>query len=94
MLNLLQITLGAGATQISATKVGIRQLMIQNNAAHSCRVGDSTVSTTKGIELVTQSGGGGGSINAGAFNINNVTNLNEWYIIGTQNDVIDVLYIV
>jgi hypothetical protein len=94
MLVTFQVTLGAGATQIFAAKLGVRELNIQNNAAHNCRVGAANVSATLGIQLSTQSGGGGGDITAGTFNISNATFLNEWYVFGTQNDVIDVLYIV
>lgn len=48
---LLQITLGSGATQISATPAYFNQMTVQNNAADNVRVGDSTVSSTKGILL-------------------------------------------
>ena len=87
--NLLQITLGAGATQISLTSMLVNQVTFQNNAGHSCRLGDATVSATKGLLLA--SGSPGGSANFGPFSVNNA-DLTEWYIFGTAGDVIDILW--
>jgi len=92
-LHILQVTIGAASTQISTTPKPAKQVIVQNNASHSCRVGDSTVSSTKGALLNASAGAGlgGGTVNAGPFQAYN-TNLIEWWINGTQNDVIDVLY--
>ena len=89
-IKLLQVTIGAAATQVSATSVPVRSVTFQNNAAHSCRVGDSTVTSSKGI-LIAQ-GTPGGSNFTGTGNQYN-TDLNEWWIAGTQNDVIDILIV-
>ena len=63
-MHLLQITLGSGATPIipkavvPANSASWSMLIIQNNAGHVVRVGDSTVSATKGIALASGSPGG------------------------------------
>lgn len=89
---LAQVTLGAAATQLSTISAPCRQVIVQNNAAHSMRVGDSTVSSTKGVFLSTVAGGGGGSLNFGAMIFYGV-NLMDLYVFGTQNDVVDVIYV-
>ena len=87
----LQVTLLATATQVSTTKPPIqcRQVIIQNNAAHSVRLGDSTVSATVGQYLAA--GPGGGGFNSGPADIYN-TYLTDLYLFGTAADVIDVFY--
>lgn len=87
---LAQITLGASATQLSATGLRCRQLIIQNNSTHSMRFGDSTVSATKGILLA--SGSPGGSINSGPAVVYH-TDLFDWWVFGTAADVVDVLFV-
>lgn len=87
--NLIQVTLLATATQVSPISLVVNQVMFQNNAGHACRIGDSTVTSTKGIALA--SGSPGGSATFGPFAVNN-TDLTEWYIFGTPGDVIDVLW--
>ena len=84
---LIQVTLGAGATQISKHGINFKQMIIQNNtSADTVRVGDSTVSSTKGILLTA-----GSAFNAGALNIQ-AGILSGYYLFGTAADVIDVLY--
>jgi hypothetical protein len=87
----LQVTIGSGTTQVSTTSKPVKQLFIQNNAAHTIRVGD--VNTTSSRGALISSGSPGGSITSGAFGIQTATDLNQWFINGTQNDVIDVVYI-
>lgn len=89
-VQLLQVTLTAAATQITTSNTFCKQIIIQNNAAHSCRIGDSTVSATKGILLAA--GTPGGTINSGPVDIYH-TYLSDWWIFGTTSDKIDVLYI-
>ena len=86
-LRTLQVTIGAGVTQASATSIPVRQVIIQNNAAHKVIVGDSNVSASRGIVLQV----GGGSVEGGALNCSSC-DLNEIWLAGTQNDVIDFLY--
>jgi hypothetical protein len=87
---LKQITIGAAATQFSATSVPCRQIIIQNNAAHTMTIGDSTVTATNGIRIAA--GPAGGSINSGPVAVY-ATNLFDWWVAGTQNDIVDVLYV-
>ena len=50
-LETFQVTIGAATTQVSATTVNCTWVSIQNNATHTIRVGDSTVTSSKGIQL-------------------------------------------
>jgi hypothetical protein len=83
----VQVTLGAAATQVTATIVPCVYVIFQNNAAHNIRVGDATVTATKGILLVAGPGGGTGLFTYAASK----TGLQNWYIFGTAADVVDVL---
>lgn len=90
-INTLQVTIGAGGnTQISTLDLFAKEVFIQNNAAHDVRVGDSNTSTTKGALLLTTTHG---SLTAGPFLDPRLINLKEWFVAGTQNDVVDVIYI-
>lgn len=91
-VNLLQVTLGSAATQISTQQTLVRQIIIQDNAAHNVRVGDNTVSATKGILLASASPAPGGSLNSGPMQIY-FAYLSDWYLFGTAGDLIDILYI-
>lgn len=94
-MRLIQVTLGAGATQISPNLNGPNQsgqvycsvLIIQNNSTHNVRVGDNTVSATKGILL----GPSGGTVTTQPLILRG-TMLAQWYLFGTAADVIDILY--
>jgi len=86
--NLIQVTLTAGATQVSAVSQLVNSVTFQNNAGHACRIGDANVTATKGFSLAS---GSGASITFGPFAVNNV-DLTEFYIFGTAGDVIDVLW--
>jgi hypothetical protein len=86
----LQVTIGAGVTEISTGALFCSEVQIQNNAAHSIRVGDSATTSSRGALLA--SGSPGGSQTWGPFP-NGKIDLSQLYIAGTQNDVIDVIYI-
>lgn len=81
----LQVTVGAGATQIAGANAFARQVIFQNNAAHSMRIGDANVSGTRGALLSP-----GGSLNFGP-NFDISIDLSRFYVAGTQNDVLDVI---
>jgi hypothetical protein len=89
----LQVTVGTGGgpTQFGPVHphVPIRQILIQNNAAHSMRIGDSTVSATVGMYLA--SGPGGGDFNSGPVDIYN-SRLSDFYVFGTAGDIVDIFY--
>ena len=82
-MQLVQVTLLATPTQVAPGSVAqAAQVVIQNNAAHPCRVGDGSVSNTKGILL---------AVGSAPLVWNAPSNLNNWWIQGTAGDVIDVL---
>ena len=95
-MHLIQVTLGSAATPVIASAVqpsgshNFSLLFIQNNAAHVVRVGDSTVSSSKGIALAA-----GSSTTQPALAIvpgyENVRTLEEIYLFGTAADVIDLM---
>jgi hypothetical protein len=85
----LQKTLTGAADQVTTSDIPARQVIIQNNSANDCRVGDSSVSASRGAKLLTASNG---SVNFGALQFQNI-NLNQIYIFGTAAGVIDVIYV-
>jgi ribosome biogenesis protein Tsr3 len=90
---LTQVTLTAAATKIIPSNVTpapqngqqYQKIIIQNNATHVIRVGDQTVSATKGISVAV----------AGTLDISGLIDygqdLTDFYIFGTATDVIDVM---
>lgn len=84
----LQVTLGASATALTTGNLYYKWLVIQNNAAHTLRVGDSNVSATRGMSL--QSGGAFYSPLVGANP--STLNLFGFYAFGTSGDVLDIIY--
>ena len=69
-----------------ANGIYFQNATLQNNGTHDMRVGnDSTVSATKGLKLTA----------TGSFTdilpINYAGTLNDWYVNGTANDVLDIL---
>jgi hypothetical protein len=88
---LIQVTLGAGATQISATTSPFNQMTIQDNAAAVVRVGDSTVSATKGFALAA-AGAAGSSITIGPFS-GQQGDASQFYLFGTATQLIDVFLV-
>lgn len=91
-MRLLQVTLLAGATPITTdSKIYSSFLVVQNNAAANVRLGDNTVSATRGILLATASPAPGGSATI-QLNFPRGAHLSEWYLFGTAGQVIDILY--
>ena len=86
----LQVTLGAGTTQVTTNDIPCRQVMVQNNATHNVRVGDLNTSSTRGAVLLPNSTG---SINFGPFSDSKPVNLNQIWLNGTAADVIDVVLV-
>lgn len=93
-MRILQVTLLAGATQVvlnqdfpnGGAQIYCSYLVIQNNAADAIRIGDNTVTATRGIALTP-----GGS-NTATISPVRGTRLSDWWIFGTIGEVIDVLY--
>lgn len=80
-----QVTIGAAATQFSTTNISVRQVIVQNNGSNTMRIGDAAVSTTRGAKLLA-----GGSLNLGPFT-DHPEDLKNWWVAGTQNDVVDII---
>jgi uncharacterized membrane protein YjfL (UPF0719 family) len=62
-------------------------MTVQNNAIHSVRIGDATVSATKGILLAA------GSSMSIPLTMEYSSSLSDWFIFGTAADVVDVMII-
>lgn len=89
-MRLIQITLLAGATPITVDpKLYASILCFQSSAAAAVRIGDSTVSATKGIALSPGTPGGSATFQM-AFTRG--THLVDWYLFGTVGQLIDILY--
>lgn len=88
----LQVTIGAANTSIisSGAHQNCRWIVIENNAAHSIRIGDTNISSSRGLLL--SSGTPGGSFYIGPDSAGSARDLGNWFINGTQSDVIDVIY--
>ena len=87
------ITLEATATQITsttATRKGVRQMVIQNTSGNSAiYLGDSTVtSTTYGYSVAN-----GGTLTLGPFSGSAPYATDELYIFGTAQDVVHILVV-
>ena len=85
-LQTIQLTLGAGATQLTsaANRVAIRQALF-GAAAHTYYIGTSNVDATHGVPVPTTAA----PVSLGPFSALPV-NSDEIYLFGTQNDVIQV----
>ena len=87
---------GSGANRFTTTRTPVRQLIAFNTSAtNDMWAGDSTVTnsgSTGGLKLVHGTGAGQ-SFNAGPFVALN-TNLEDWYVAGTNGDVLAGVYIV
>jgi hypothetical protein len=85
-MKIFQVTIGAAATQFTTAITPFVCMLVQNNTGHSTRIGDGSVSATKGIAVSTTpqaiQGYPGNSGDASLF-----------YAFGTQNDVLDVMII-
>lgn len=100
-MKIISVTLTAVATPIVAQNAtqnstqlreAFQVLIIQNNSAHSVRIGDATVSATKGLVL------GAGSTTTTppltiAPHMEYSSDLSEFYLFGTAGDLIDVMYL-
>ena len=86
----LQITLTAVATRVTATRTACKQVIVQNTAANVCRVGDSGVTASKGIKLAA-SAAANSIVSFGPMDGNPIE-LEDFYIFGSENDLIDVWY--
>lgn len=86
-----QVTIGSGVTQFTTADTPVKGLCVQNNQTHSMRVGGSGVTSSIGILL--QAGSPGGDMCFGPQSFGGGMNLQQFYVAGTQNDVLDVTYL-
>lgn len=86
----LQVTIGATTTQVTAVDTPVKQVIFQDNAAGSMRVGDSATTSSRGALLA--GGSPGGSMNFGPIP-NTALNLSSFYVNGTNGQVLDVVYL-
>jgi putative Ca2+/H+ antiporter (TMEM165/GDT1 family) len=88
-----QVTIGAAATQFFTTHTPCRMAIISNGRnANVANVGDKTVTSTTGIKLAAAN-----AVNA-VVTLGNTSgapsiNLDDVWVVGTQNDLIDVIYL-
>ena len=96
MANILgQVTIpSSGSVQISTGLANnespmhfVQQIIFQNKGSNNMRLGDNSVSATRGIILLPT-----GSANF-ATGINYGTFLSDWWIHGTPGDVLDFAYV-
>lgn len=88
-IHTLQVTIGSGTTQmLPAGEIYCRWIVFQNNtASDAMRIGDSNTTSSRGIKLAA-----GASFFAPPSGQGANERLSTWYVQGTQNDVIDVIY--
>jgi hypothetical protein len=83
----LQVTIGAATTQVSTTPIYCTWVVFQDNATHNMYIGDVNTSSSRGLQLLP----GGGSFYQGPLPTGGATNLADWYVAGTQNEVLNVV---
>lgn len=87
----LEVTIGAAATQLTSTRYGIRHLIIQNPAANdTVYIGDSTVAFMVHYSYAVAAGE---TVSIGPFSGSAPTNTDEYYVVGTENDVVHCVLI-
>lgn len=89
-VKIIQVTIPSGGkVQLSTATDLIRYINFQNNGGtNAMRVGDSTVSSTVGHNLVKSGGELAIHSDPGYFSC-----LCEWWIVGTSADVCDIIFI-
>jgi hypothetical protein len=83
-----QVTIpsGGGPVQFPSLQVQPQTMVLQNNAAAVMRVGDKTVSTTKGISLAAT-----GTPVVIPLGQDYSSRLSEFWVVGTATQVLDVM---
>jgi hypothetical protein len=96
-LRRLQVTIGAVAdqpTRFTVTRVPARHIIIESDDGNSNPVfiGNASVTSANGIRL-HNSATVPGRMELGPFSGDAPVNINELYVAGTANEIINVLYI-
>ena len=93
----LQVTIGAAAaqpTRFTATRTPCYYVIIEADDGNSnpAFVGPSAVTTANGVRL-NNSATAPGRMELGPFSAVAPLNLSELYVAGTQNEIVNVLYV-
>lgn len=86
-MTIFQVTLGAAHTQFPQMDFQPQTMTVQNNATHVMRLGDVSVSATRGMSIAP-----GGSFTF-ILGQDYSTRISEWWVFGTAADVLDVLVV-
>lgn len=87
-----QVTIGAGTnTRVWATDLYAKQAVFQNNDAADMRVGGSEVTSSVGMKLYAATHGSVSVLPMNAYP--QALNLKEWFVAGTNGQVLDVTYV-
>lgn len=87
-----QVTIGAAATQLATAHTPCTQVIISNGRnTHTTSVGDKNVTSTTGI-LLSANNANNAILPLGSYSGAAAINLDDIWVAGTQNDVVDVLY--
>ena len=91
-LKRFQVTIGAAATQVTATRTPCRHAIIEADDGNSnaAFVGTSDVTSANGIRL-NNSATAPGRMEIGPFSGDAPFNLSEVYVAGTLNETVNVL---
>lgn len=84
----LQVTIGAAVTQFTTADIPVRHVIVQNTAAAVMRVGDASTTSSIGLSLAAASTP---VTIAGPYESHN-DNLKNFWVAGTNTQVLDVLY--
>ena len=84
----LQVTQTGSAVSVAATGTYARWVIFQYNAGHSARIGDASVSATRGVSLAQS----GGSLTLQPMPDSAHYDLGQWSTLGTNADLLDVIY--
>jgi hypothetical protein len=88
---LITVTLGSGATQISATPAYFNQMIVQNDSAAVANLGDSTVTASTGVALAA-SGAANSIVAIGPFS-GQQGDASQFWLYGTGSDKVTVLLV-
>ena len=92
-LHTLQVTIGAAATQITTTRKGVRQMWF-SPTGHDYYVGTSNVDATHGVKIpVPAANVPYAIVSVGPFSGDEPCYTTEFYVSGTQNDVVQILLV-
>lgn len=84
-MRLIQVTMTGSKQQITTGQIYSPFVTFQNNGSSAMRIGDNTVTASKGINLSA----------SGAFTVQRSDNripLFAYYVIGTASDKLDIMY--